>query len=268
MPRGANRPSAVFKAVLEHAKKQLEVESNRATSFQHRGVRGDERAAALANFFRQHLPESFGVAKGEAIDYLDHRTGQLDILIFDSHASAPIATESENILVPAEGLLAIIEVKSILNQDELGKCFQSAKKVRQLKPFKKRFISARDDGRSAEDGNFRCLYIVFAYDTNLTPDNWMSKEFERMTRSASEQHATLDCVDIVAVLNRGLIRPGDATGKENNEAEADTFLEFYLHVVNFLNREQPRRPAVDWQTYTTKTAKGWVRLNTVSKPNE
>jgi len=39
-------------------------------------------------------------------------------------------------------------------------------------------------------------------------------------------------------------------------------------VVNFLNREQPRRPAVDWQTYTTKTAKGWVRLNTVSKPNE
>jgi len=52
MPRGSSLPSEVFKAVLDSAARQLHIASSEASAFEHTGIRGDERAAALANFLR------------------------------------------------------------------------------------------------------------------------------------------------------------------------------------------------------------------------
>jgi hypothetical protein len=233
------------------------LESREAAAFQHTGIRGDERAAALAKFFRSHLPRNLGVTKGEAIDFRDHRTGQLDLIIYDADAAAPISVQSENVLIPAETLLAVIEVKSILSQDELDSCYVAAKNVRRLRPFKQSFVAARDEGKSAEDGNLRCLYVVFAYNTNLAADDWLQKEFKRLEKAVSNSNSELDLVDVVYVLSRGILRPQKSAGKTHDGEEIDTFLEFYIHVMNFLRRELPRRPAMDWQVYTTKSAKNW-----------
>ncbi|KVA22964.1 hypothetical protein WI42_08110 [Burkholderia ubonensis] len=70
----------------------------------------------------------------------------------------------------------------------------------------------------------------------------------------------MSLVDVVYVLNRGMIRPSKGAGKVNDEDQMNTFLEFYLHLVNFLRREMPRRPAMDWQAYSTKSSKGWQQL--------
>ena len=155
MPRGSSLPSEVFKAVLDSAARQLHIASSEASAFKHTGIRGDERAAALANFLRQHLPSNIGVSKGEAIDFRDRRTGQLDILIYDADMCAPISSQSENVLVPAESLLAVIEVKTTLTQKDLNGCFIAARKVRAIRPFKQSFVPAREEGKPAEDGNFR-----------------------------------------------------------------------------------------------------------------
>jgi hypothetical protein len=56
------------------------LESAEAADFEHNGIRGDEHAASLARFFRERLPDKFGVEKGEAIDYRDTRTGQVDFV--------------------------------------------------------------------------------------------------------------------------------------------------------------------------------------------
>ncbi|MBR8510652.1 DUF6602 domain-containing protein [Burkholderia cenocepacia] len=260
MSRGSSRHSEVFKAVLDTAARQLHIASNDATAFHHRGIRGDERAAALANFLKQHLPSNIGVAKGEAIDFRDRRTGQLDILIYDADMSAPISSQSENVLVPAESLLAVIEVKSILTQDDLKACFASAQNVRAIRPFKQSFVGAREDGKPAEDGNFRCLYVIFAYDTNLSISDWVTKEFNRLLVASKDAKGKMNLIDVVYVLNRGMIHPSKGAGKVNDEDQMNTFLEFYLHLVNFLRREMPRRPAMDWQAYSTKTSKGWKQL--------
>jgi hypothetical protein len=260
MPRGSDRPSTIFKAVLDAAARQLHIASNEATAFQHTGIRGDERAAALANFFRDHLPSTISVAKGEAIDFRDRRTGQLDILIYDADMASPISSQSENVLIPAESLLAVIEVKTTLTQNDLDACYAAAKKVREIRPFKQSFIAAREEGKAAEDGNFRCLYVVFSYGTNLSADNWLNKEFNRLDVSAKAINGKLNLVDVVYVLNRGMIRPAKNAGKINDVEQMNTFLEFYLHIVNFLRKEMPRRPAMDWQAYASKTSKGWVPL--------
>jgi hypothetical protein len=69
MPRGARNPSDVFQNVLALAKREIFLGVSKASSFEHKGIRGDERAGALSNFLRERLPEKFGVGKGEAIDY-------------------------------------------------------------------------------------------------------------------------------------------------------------------------------------------------------
>lgn len=199
MPRGSSKQSAVFKAVLESAKKQLHLASDTASAFRHSGIRGDERAAAVAKFLRDHLPPTYGVAKGEVIDCNDRRTGQLDILIYDADMAAPISTQSENVLIPAESLLAVIEVKSVLSQEELKKCYLAAAKVRQLRPFKQRFVPARDQGQAVTDGTHRCLYIVFAYRTDLGKDAWLEKEFHRLVEAAQKPQR-LNLVDALSYL--------------------------------------------------------------------
>lgn len=173
--------------------------------------------------------------------------------------AAPISAQSENVLIPAESLLVVIEVKTVLSKTETEKCFSAAKKIAKLRPFKRVFVRPRDDGKPAEDDNYRCLYIVFAYSTNLTAKDWPSNEFRRLKRAATLLDADMSNIDLVSVLDRGLVRPGVGVGKTDDGAEI-TFLDLYLHVVNFLRREQPRRPAMDWQAYTSKSSKGWKKL--------
>jgi hypothetical protein len=77
MPEETDTPSDIFRSVMEKAKQRLLLESAEAGDFRHEGIRGDERAASLAEFFRERLPTNLGVEKGEAIDYRDARTGQI-----------------------------------------------------------------------------------------------------------------------------------------------------------------------------------------------
>ncbi len=260
MARGKKIPSKIFKKILTEAKDQLSLDANKASVFKHRGIRGDRRAAAIASFFRDHLPERFCVAQGEAMDCHDNQSGQLDILIYDSHASAAITSSDDNVLVPADALIAVIEVKSILTQDELDKCYASASKIRKLRPYKKgRFVSARHDGGNSPKDAYRCLFVVFAYETNLGEGNWLKKEFARLQKAADIHKVDVDFIDLIMVLNRGIIRPDSEKGKIETVNVEETFLDFYLNVINFLNRELPRRQPVDWQIYGSRSSKDWVK---------
>jgi hypothetical protein len=107
MARGTRTPSDVFRSVMEKAKQRLQLESAEAGDFDHHGIRGDERAASLAKFFRDRLPKKFGVEKGEAIDFGDRRTGQIDFVIYDRARCAPIRVGNENLLLPCEALYCI-----------------------------------------------------------------------------------------------------------------------------------------------------------------
>jgi len=137
--RYTRNPSVIFQNVLKQAEEQLALAARQAANFEHKGIRGDERANALREFFVNHLPSTFATRKGEAIDYSDTRTGQIDFCIYDAATASPIQASSENALIPAEALYAVVEVKSVLTRDELEMCVAAAKKVRQLRPFKQRF---------------------------------------------------------------------------------------------------------------------------------
>jgi hypothetical protein len=256
MRRGVPQPSEIFKDMLRQAADELRLSSEKAGFFKQNVIRGDERAGALAHFFNDHLPGSFSVSKGEAIDFRDHRTGQLDLMIFDRAGSSPVSSQHENRLVPCEALYAVIEAKTMLTQKELTTAYAAAKQIRGLAPFKRPFVGPRSKGTPA-DSHCRCMYIVFSYESNLGTNDWTTKELRRCEHAAKANHTTLDVVERVVVLDRGMIHPGEARGRHVQKEEEGIFLEFYLHVVNFLNREHARRKPVDWQVYSARTAQGW-----------
>ena len=74
----------------DQAEQRLSLDYQQAANFQHSGVRGDERADALTEFLRAHLPGVFGVGMGEARDLRDNVTGQLDVFVYDQLTAAPI----------------------------------------------------------------------------------------------------------------------------------------------------------------------------------
>lgn len=262
---GTSSPSEVFRSVLADARREVLLVGAKAAAFQHHGVRGDERAAALAKFLRERLPARFGVGKGEVIDYHDARSGQLDVVVFDSATCAPISIQAENVLLPCEALYVVVEVKSVLSAEELRKSFRSAEKIRQLRPFKSRFIAPRRDGDSADDGAHRCLYLLVGYSSDLANNSeWLQKEFTRAATASASERAALDCIDRVIVLDRGMFNPGSASGKWETLEPETIFLDTYLHLVNFVMREAKRRPPIDWQMYGPRTQKGWKRLKAVS----
>jgi uncharacterized protein DUF6602 len=219
MPRGTRTPSDVFRSVMDKAKQRLLLYSDDAADFEHTGIRGDERASAFAEFFRERVPEErvpdkFGVEKGEAIDYHDSRTGQLDFVIFDRSRCGPIRLGHENLLLPCEALYAVIEVKSKITRDELNKCLKAAAKVRKLRPFKERFIAARQPGADANDDRARCLYVIFGYTSNLGSDSdWPQKEYGRLMSAANLASVAVNCIDRLFVLDRGIVNPQKPAGK-------------------------------------------------------
>lgn len=259
MPRGTNNPSEVLSKVLAKAKEQLLLDAKHAEDFQQKSIRGDERAAGLANFLRDHLPERFSVTKGEVIDFRDERTGQLDLIIYDSHTTAPVTKGEENFLIPAEALYAVVEVKTTLTGDELVTCYRAAGKLRALRPFKAQFVPPRAEGAAA-DRNPRCMYAVFSYFSNLGEENWVKKEHDRAIEAAKQEGLDPNVIDRILVLSRGFLLPGKGVGKEERDDAESVFSDFYLHLMNFLTRETKRREPIDWQAYGASSREGWIKV--------
>ena len=54
----------------------------------HNLSKGEAAEESVRTFFRNHLPSSLGVAKGQVIDCQGERSKQIDIIIYDSFSHA------------------------------------------------------------------------------------------------------------------------------------------------------------------------------------
>jgi hypothetical protein len=142
----------LFDDVLDRAEEELWVGFERAKAKTHNVLRGISREDALANFLESQLPARFCVTTGEAIDAKERRTGQLDIVIYDGNRTIPLLKEKSGDVLPAESLLAVVEVKSVLTLAELVKCGKAAKAIASLGPHGREFLSPRQSGLDASDG--------------------------------------------------------------------------------------------------------------------
>jgi hypothetical protein len=254
-------PARTFDQLLADAEDQLWVGFRRARAKQHPGNRGAAREEALAKFLGSQLPARFGVTTGEAVDSGERRSGQLDVVIYDRNLTAPLLTEDTGDLLPAESLLAVIEVKSKLTKTEIDKAAKAAKSISRLRPYGAAFVASRKGGLPADDGRHRCQYSVVAFESDLVKSRWPDNEWKRLKSAATAAGVARDRIDRILVLDRGILVPPSATARTATVGAKIMLREWFLHMSNFVVREAARRPDFDFQAYARRRKNpGWTTL--------
>lgn len=243
---------------FQSASKRLAIDFFETKEFDHALTKGEEREKPLINFFKRNLPSIYNVVSGEVVDVKNRSSNQLDLMIYDESRNIPFFSGS-NYILPAEALLAGIEIKSKLNRNEIKRILHSANNLKNLKPFGKKpdlSVSKRD---IKDKITCRYMYTVFAYSTDISQSNWLSNEFKRISEVASQEKISPNVIDRILVLDRGLINCSDSVGTSLKD-NAETFLYYYMGILNFITRENSRRKATPYLDYAGKLSKGWMKL--------
>lgn len=250
--------SVKFSRVLLRAEENLWTSFEQAREFAQRGDVGDVREDAVARFLRQRLPSRFGVASGEVVDTAGTQSSQTDILIYDTSLTAPLFHVShDTVLLPAEALLAAIEIKSTLTKSEVVKCVKGVRTLHALRPWDAPFaVVAGPQGARTADDLPRILTSIFAYKSDLRSDGWAEAELKRVRTACSDALLPVPCLDRVIVLDRGLLNP--SYGRALLTEEKGTLGNWFFNLINFLSREAPRRRPFPWKDYHNTVGQHWV----------
>jgi len=254
----STQPIQAFGMAFEAAMKSLAADFLASDAFRHALTKGEQREIPVREFFRKNLPDTFELVPGEAIDLHENRTPQLDIMIYDKMKNFPFySAQSE--LIPAEALLVAIEVKSLLTAAQLQSTLRSASQTKSLRPFRDEVAGPRRDGEHA-DTRARYMYGLFAYDSDFRGDDWDKAEFARLSAVSEEISVPIDVVDRIYVANKGLLMPGEKRGMMDLPEQAAGLLYFYMHIYNFLMRENSRRAPAPYLDYAGRMTQGWRKL--------
>ena len=103
---------------FDHASRELQSKIAQAKVYivNHNPSTGAMAEAVLRQFLKEHLPGAVSVGQGFITDTSGRISKQCDILIYDSQRYAPFFRAEDVVVVPAEAVIAIIEVKTSINR--------------------------------------------------------------------------------------------------------------------------------------------------------
>lgn len=119
---------------FDHVTRQLHSKIAQAKVYitKHNPTTGALAEAVLREFLQEHLPGAVSVEQGFIITPEGGLSKQCDILIYDSHRYAPFYRAGDVVVVPAEAVIALIEVKTSIDKarfHEVITYFQSFKSL-------------------------------------------------------------------------------------------------------------------------------------------
>lgn len=171
----------------------LELEEIRGR-YSHAKTKGDSGEEIVREFLRDRLPKSVGVTSGQVIDATGTLSREIDVIIYDAMHS-PMLFSGEragSVLVPAEAVIAVVEVKFRLRRSELASIRENCRSVKTLQ--RTAYIKPRWAAGAWEPSPIH--YSVFAFESD-------SLYAERLTELQAEDSAELR-VDLVTALDRGV----------------------------------------------------------------
>ena len=101
-------------------------------AFVHSGTKGDETESNWIEWFENYLPKRYKVNKGIIIDSNGHQSDQIDIIIYDTQYTYLVFRHDKTLLIPAESVYAVFEVKPSLNKANMEYASGKVKSVREL----------------------------------------------------------------------------------------------------------------------------------------
>jgi len=161
---GASPFTAMYEATAAHLQAQFE---RVRASLQHSGARGGAAEEIVRAFLREALPGSLGVAVGQVVDADGNFSGQSDVIVYDAQATPMLFNSAEGgtQTVPIEGVVAVIEVKSVLQKKDLSQLVAHAQRLKAMdrRAYLQQAITTQ---RTLYEKGWPCLpvlYSVFAF---------------------------------------------------------------------------------------------------------
>lgn len=117
-----------------HRQQSLASRFKESSSLQHGTTIGDASEAGWRSVLKEFLPNKYGVSSGFVIDSFGGQSDQIDIIIHDQQYSPLfLKTPTGNLVVPAESVYAIFEVKQSLNKAHVSYASDKIDSVRNLR---------------------------------------------------------------------------------------------------------------------------------------
>jgi len=223
-------------------------------AFEHNATKGASIEGAVRDFFAKHYPESIGVATGLVVDSKGNSSKQLDVILYDKLRTPVLYTDSQgqNRLIPSEGVIAAVEVKTRL---ALGDIPTIAESARTLKSLDRSALYENADayqmnayGRSWP-GHMPPMYFVVAFE---------GPRLENVLPALGKEHAGRPFhkrVDMMCILDRGLVMnwraepgrpeglPSPQTCLAGADSASQTLLLFHVLASRWiLQASEARRP--------------------------
>ncbi len=102
------------------------------SAFDHTTTVGNNTETNWIEWFRNYLPKRYMVDTGIIIDSTGRQSDQIDLIIFDAQYSYLVFKQGNSILIPAESVYAVFEVKQKLNKKNIEYAGAKARSVRGL----------------------------------------------------------------------------------------------------------------------------------------
>lgn len=126
----------------------------------HHGEQGRANELTLSRLLESLLPSNVSVGSGIIFDSAGRASGQTDLILYDASSQPRFLAQTTQFLFPVETVLAAIEVKTTLDDEELGKVATSKGRLRDLR---------------SKDGRPPPPYYLMAYSAGLLPETMISK---------------------------------------------------------------------------------------------
>lgn len=218
----------LFKLIERTLSTQLE----EAGFINHSGDMGENREDILRNFLQLHLPDRYGVTKGEILTKDGIRSHSADIIIYDK-IDCPILYSGKTSIVPMEGVYGIIEVKSKLSKKELVDSGKKIATFKSLAPRDLAVISTREYVTVSRPSRPFGIVVGCALDGNS-----LQSLNGNLRQLCDEIHDVNFFINLVLVINTGLLwweHVNLSIGEKNHLLDTDKFVDIVLR-----SKEQPQ----------------------------
>lgn len=199
----------------------------------HLGERGSEREASLKAFLQLYLPTRYSLSSGEVVDSGLRVSHQCDLIIYDSTKCPVLLAGKDSRIFPAEPVLGVVEVKSVLSRNELK---DAADKIRVVKNLE------RENGKIAG--------IIFAYKSA-----WKNNPIVHTVKCLQEIYGLVaphEYIDLICILDSGVIDlyPYDEDYKDKQmtayfDLEVPVLLWFFIRMLDLLDKKPSNSPELE-----------------------
>lgn len=187
-----NNPNRISrKELFKRAAATLRSELESSKQIPHSGEKGLEAEVIFRNFLSKHLPKRFDVSAGFVLDDSDNVSPQTDVIIYDAYNCPVLEAYDRNLIIPADNVPFVVEVKSHLTKKEI---FDAAEKISEIKKLKKTLLPSMGPQGLGTFG------AVFAFESKIT----LSKAHEHY-RETILKHGLENHIDYICILDTGII---------------------------------------------------------------